>query len=90
MGDNFVILIVLAALCGLFMFRFMRNRKLYDLLVLGILVLVGITKLPIGEKIPQFYIITIVLGLGVFIVLLFIKDKSVSVKNETKVDDDKK
>lgn len=84
MSDNMVILMILACLCGLFLFRSIRNKKLYDVLVLVILVIGGISKTPIGKNLPQSLIITIALGLGVVIVLLYIKDKSDSLKKAMK------
>lgn len=83
-------LILLAALCGLFIFRFIRNRKLYDLLVFMVLVLAGLTKLPIGKSIPTSFIITAVLGIGVVIALLFVKEKSDALKKQNSIDETKK
>lgn len=84
MSDNVILLIILACFCGLFLFRSIRNKKLYDILVLVVLVIGGISKTPIGKNIPQSLLITAALGLGVVIVLLYIKDKSDSLKEAMK------
>lgn len=75
-----LVLVLLGVLFGLFAVRVVKNKKIYDVIILGVLVIGMITKLPIGSAIPKTVILVIALGLAVVAVLFFLKNKADTLK----------
>lgn len=85
-AENYIILAVLGALCGLFALRIIKNKKIYDVFVLIVLVICIITTLPIGNAIPNSVLLVVALGIAVVAILFLLKSKRDALREAEKID----
>ncbi len=81
-GQNISVMILIGVLCALFIIRIVKNRKIYDITILLILIMCILVRLPIGQAIPKPLIVTVSLGLALVAVLFYLKDKNDTLKKQ--------
>ena len=81
-GQNVSVMILIGVLCILFVIRIAKNKKIYDIAVLLILLMCILIRLPIGHAIPKPLTITVSLGLAVVAILFYLKDKNEALKKQ--------